>query len=458
MSSLLPPTVETRRDRGRVASAWIASVVGHLVALGLGGLLLAGSLAKRRVELVPPPAPPPALADRDEVDIDLPVMVGGGAAPTAAPVDPAVADVPRGGGEGTPRPDMGRAGRGGTDNADTPAVNMADRDDGLLLSPDVMSRVDRSQVQRVRSANDRASREDRRSSRDPMELTFIASGRHGKRPERRAPSDNDPSRGARESGAPHKAGGVLGANVLPPGIGEAKRDPGGVMEGALKPSLGAGVRDGAFGKDARDSAKAAFARPMVQEGAPSVPAGIRGKVRDNTDSEQEDAVRLQSLLHASGMGGTPGVGPGGQRGPGAPGAGGNPGAGANAHVLGTGQGPGVDVDPRDKRRMEYLRKVMGKIGPHWANAFPKWAIAEGKQGTVIVSFTILADGSVASVGVTRPSGVPEFDDNCKRAVLKAAPFEPLPAELGVKSFRWAMPFEVKNPVVRPRDVKDKIEP
>ena len=64
----------------------------------------------------------------------------------------------------------------------------------------------------------------------------------------------------------------------------------------------------------------------------------------------------------------------------------------------------------------------------------------------------LADGSVAEVTVTRPSGIPELDENCKRAILRAAPFAPLPAELGT-SFPWSFPFDFRNPAVRPRTAK-----
>jgi TonB family protein len=101
-------------------------------------------------------------------------------------------------------------------------------------------------------------------------------------------------------------------------------------------------------------------------------------------------------------------------------------------------------------RTDYLRRVLARIHPLWRDAFPKWAIAEGLGGTVIVSFVISANGSVASARVTRPSGIPEFDENCRQAVLRGAPFEPLPPELGT-SFSWSMPFVAKNPAVRPQN-------
>ena len=125
---------------------------------------------------------------------------------------------------------------------------------------------------------------------------------------------------------------------------------------------------------------------------------------------------MQSLVHASAAGGAAGKGPGGQDGPGATGSGGVTGAGSRASALGTGAGPGVDQDPRDRRRMLYLRQVVAKITNRCIDAVPKSAIADGRQGTVFVSFTIQSDGSVAGVRVARPSGIPELDESCRAAV------------------------------------------
>ena len=55
-------------------------------------------------------------------------------------------------------------------------TNLSDRDEQAHLVPDEMNRLDRDQQQRVRSSRERASREDRRASKEPMELSFVASG------------------------------------------------------------------------------------------------------------------------------------------------------------------------------------------------------------------------------------------------------------------------------------------
>lgn len=441
------------REEGRVASAWLLSILGHGVAFGITGLVLAGSLG-RPAARVNAPAPRPA--EDDTVEIELPRVLDGSAlaASTAAPALPAL-PLARGGGEGQPRPDMDHRGRGGTDTAEDPALNLADRDEALVLSPELRSRFDRSQIQRIRSARRRASLEDWRASREPMELTFLASGRSATdRPERRTPSDHDPSAGAGDQGAPRQRGGVLGSGEAGAGVGETRREAGGPFEGADRASPGVGVRDGKAGEDHRASAKVAFARPDVQEGTPSIPAAVQGRPSDTVDSEQEVALAMQSIVHASNAGGAAGPGHGGQNGAGPSGSGGVTGPGSTSRALGSGLGADFDSNPQDRRRTEYLRRVRSRIDAATGHAFPAWAAAEGLQGTSIVTFTILANGSVASVSVTRPSGIAELDENCRKGVLRAAPFDPLPPELG-PSYRWAFHFDFRNPAVLPKSTKAK---
>jgi TonB family protein len=442
------------REEGRVASAWLISIVGHLVVTGLGGLLVASSLGHHR-PLPPPPAPPPVVLE-DTVDIDLPTVSDGTGTLVAPPPQLPPEALARGGGEGKPALDQGHRGKGGTDTAEAPAINLADRDDGTFLTPEVQSRLDRNQIQRIRASRRRATREDWRASREPMELTFLAEGPRIRtdRRERRLASDRDPSSGARSFGAPRRAGGALGGAALPPGLGEQPRLVGGPVEGSERAQVGQGVRDGAPGQDHRDAARVGLARPMVNEGTPSVPGNLPGKPTDNVDAEQQVAAAMQSILHASTAGGAPGAGTGGKDGPGAAGQGGKDGPGATAQAQGTGQGTGVDIDPRDRRRSEYLRQILARLGPHTGERqlMPQWARLDGAQGIVVVTVTIRADGGLAAAQITRSSGIPELDENFRRAVLKVAPFPPLPAELGPIE-RWSIPLDMRHPAVRPRSAK-----
>jgi TonB family protein len=73
----------------------------------------------------------------------------------------------------------------------------------------------------------------------------------------------------------------------------------------------------------------------------------------------------------------------------------------------------------------YLAGVQRRIWSIWATQ-----IKPQTQASVIVSFTILADGSVVDVRVLQPSGVSLVDFAAQRAVQAAAPFATLPKDYG----------------------------
>lgn len=380
------------------------------------------------------------------IEVDLPIL--GAETIDGKLVELPPIEIPPTGGETVARPDTKGSGNGG-ENAGETAENLADRQDDRSLTTAIPNRFDRSQAQRIDSGRDRASREDWRASREPMELTFLASGRTATRPERRQFAVHNPSMGGRWSGQAAHAGGSLGEPPMPPGVTESPRPEGGTLPGAEEETPGAGVRDGAPGKDARVSAPVPLARPWVVQATPSIPADAKDKPRDTVDSEQEVAPAPQSIVQATTAGGTTGQGTGGQTGPNTtPGSGGQTNVGSDARPNGDGRGPDLAQLARDARRNDYLRRVVARIRPHFtSNLFPKWAIAEGRGGTAIISFVIQRDGSVTGVRVSRSSNVAEYDENCRRVILKAGPFEPLPAELG-SALPWSMPFTSQNPAVR----------
>lgn len=96
----------------------------------------------------------------------------------------------------------------------------------------------------------------------------------------------------------------------------------------------------------------------------------------------------------------------------------------------------------------YWRHVQAKIFPLWEHAFPKWAALEMLQGRVIIEVTILPDGSLSSAQIKRPSGIAEFDQNCLKAVQRAAPFDPFPRNFPLTMLRRELSFDSPNPVVR----------
>ena len=342
---------------------------------------------------------------------------------------------------------MDRAGRGGSHRADSAALNLADRNDGLMLSRDVTSRIDRDQVQRLRTST--RARDVRRSKIDDAPDGSRVS-RDGARSPGRAPSRTPPSIPAAARFARTQLA-VRGSVVGTPhddGELESAHDLGGAAPGGERAAPGVGILTGAPGQDHRPSAAVARGRPRVTEAAPSIPAERTGSPKDTVDSEQEVAATVQSLVHASTAGGQLGGGPGGQDGPGSAGSEGAAGPGAHAVPFGGGAGPFTGLSEDDPRISAYRRSVLAKIYPLWENAFPKSASLEGKQGRAIISLVIYSDGHVDRVRVSRPSGVPEFDDNVRLAVLRAAPFGHFPPSIPTPSMRWNITFDMQNPAVR----------
>ena len=356
------------------------------------------------------------------------------------------------GGSTIARVDTGNLGRGGS-NAGARAVNLAALDEDLSLSPDLTSRLDRDQHQRLKTTTTlRTTREDRRATTNPMELTFLASGT-GEHPERRPSAPTDPSRGSLLAPRPASVvGGHAGTRESDDADGPGAT-AGAARPGQLLASPGVGVRAGEAGARHDVAARIAQGRPAVAEGPPTITASFRGRPSDTVDSDQEVASIVQSQVHASFAGGLAGVGRGGSNGPAPdPGAGGTQGRGSVARALGAGDGDVVDWYTDDPMLLPYFRKIHAKVDPLWRDAFPRSALLELKQGTVILEFTIATDGSVkVSWPPARPSGIDEFDRNCADAIRRAGPFEPIPAALreqGRTSLRIRAPFVAKNPIVK----------
>jgi TonB family protein len=419
---------------------WVASLAVHGAVVGLVGWLALQSLQtkQRSVETG-------AAAD-GTIAVDLPAFAEGtllaeqASDPRGEPPTPA-------GGTTIARVDTEALGQGGRPTVDKAAIHLSDVDERLRMSTELLSRLDRDQVQRLRSSSERSSREDRRSTTHPMELTFLASGT-GDRMERRPPSPFDPSRGALAASDPSVQGGRLGT-PSPSGQDASPSEVGGAALGSLDRSPGKGVRDGRPGENHHTFAAVAQARPDVTLGTPSVPALDRDRPRDDIDSEQEVANAVRNLVHGSTAGGFLGDGHGGSAGGGDPGAGGVSGPGSHPRPLGEGDADWFDLNSTDPRLLPYFRRIHAKVDPLWADAFPKSAMLELKQGTVILEVTIAPDGSAqVAWPPVRPSGIDEFDRNCASALRRASPFDPIPRELGRTSLRIRAPFVASNPIVK----------
>jgi TonB family protein len=394
-----------------------------------------------------PETPPPARAG-GALALDLPAL-GASSFVDETPIEP-LGDPPRlTAGEAVARLDTGASGRGGEATERDPALNLADFDERMRVSPDLMNRLDRDQLQRIRASRARASWEDRRATTHPAELTLVVMGK-GTVVERRPDAPADPSRGALRSPSSSVSGAALGAPAdAQDAEGPSPRPLGGDRRGSLVGAPGLGLLDGRAGLDHRAAAPVASARPAVTYGPIAVPALARARPTDDVDGEQEVATTLRSLVHASTAGGWIGGGNGGSEGGGAAGVGGARFAGSRATPLGLGPGDVFDYWTTDPRLLPYFRRIHAKIDPLWVDAFPKSALLELEQGTVILEFTIFTDGHVTVAWPpARPSGIDAFDRNCAEAIRRAAPFPPIPPQLAVTQLRIRAPFVANNPIVK----------
>ncbi|MDP9000105.1 MAG: energy transducer TonB [Myxococcota bacterium] len=424
----------------------VASVAFHAALAGVLSWIALGSFAD--VGEATPEERVPALGETGSapISIELPPM-GEGVLVEEEPVDP-TGEPPRvAGGDVVAHLDRSSPGHGGDTRVSAAAINVADRDDRMRLSPDPLSRLDRDQLQRLRVARVRQSWEDRRSTTHPMELTLIVSG-SGTVIERRAPAPFAPSRGLLKSPLASVRGGEIG-NPEPSAAQEADQRPGGARMGSIDGAPGTGLLRALPGVDHRATAPIGSARPDVAQAAVAIPASDPARPKDDIDTEQEVATTVSALVHASTAGGLVGLGQGGNGAGGEPGAGAPSGAGSHARPLGIGESDLFDYWTSDPHLLPYFRQIHAKIDPLWADAFPKSALLDLKQGTVILEFTVSADGhAVVSWPPVRPSGIDAFDRNCAAAIRRASPLPPIPRALGVRSVRIRAPFVANNPVVK----------
>ena len=105
--------------------------------------------------------------------------------------------------------------------------------------------------------------------------------------------------------------------------------------------------------------------------------------------------------------------------------------GATARAAtGTGEGAEEPGEGRAKATGRYFEKHFAYIRDaiQQGISYPATARRMGWEGKVVVSFLLLADGSVRDVRIVRGSGHPALDRGAVDAVRKAAPFPKPPAE------------------------------
>ena len=410
----------------------------HASLLSSGAWLLASSLRGTPAVALVKTAPSPFEV---EADLALPEMAALGPESTTPTTLPPPLEVTTGG-RHAPRPDLEAAGRGGERTSAEQATNLASSIDPIALERDPETARDRSQVSRLHTAWHRESRDDRRATPTPMELTFLATGAGHVRA-RRAFSATDPARGI-VSGSVASA---VGSKVGGQGATDTGVEPdvaiGAAVAGSDSARLGKGAPDGSDAQEFHAAARVLFARPLVTAARAAVPTETRGRPNDTLDSSQEVAAKVSSLLHASSAGGEVGPGLGGDRGGSAPGVLGTSGVGSRSSPNGASFGKDFADDPGFSG---YSRALGAQLSKVLANTFPDWAIEQGRGGHLIFEMTLSAGGKPTGVRIVRASGVGEYDDNVVRAVRAVTSFGRLPQGFGAPA-QFRISWDALNPIV-----------
>ena len=114
------------------------------------------------------------------------------------------------------------------------------------------------------------------------------------------------------------------------------------------------------------------------------------------------------------------------------GSGGGRGGGVG-RATGSGRGRGAQ-----SALAAYLSSVRGRLEA--VKRYPALAKRRGTEGTAKVAIVIDAAGRPGGVRIAASSGSTMLDEEVERMVARAAPFPPLPAELGEPSVRLVVPI------------------
>ncbi|HYQ31466.1 MAG TPA: TonB family protein [Polyangiaceae bacterium] len=417
------------------SGAFATSLVAHGLLLTCGALLISHSLRSRPH----PPAPP--ITHQGEVEVELPNFDPSASdqeRESETPPEEAEAALP-GGGPLTRHADTDRAGRGGSKTAPEAATNLDSHIDPISLETDAPTHLDRSQVQRLRTANARRSWDDHRATPTPMQLTFLATGK-GRLPERRVPAAN--ASGSIAGTVAATLGGVAGGALDDVGLAG---DPatGAAVAGRQESEPQSGAPVAAPKAAPSRGAQVLVARPWVMRARPALPTEVRARPSDVDDSSQAVSARVAALIHASTIGAPPGPGVGGEPLGGRPGRSGSEGTGSRANPSGFGPGPDALNDPGIQG---YVAGLKQRVDDQLRRAFPDWAIEAGRSGHVIFELSVRADGHLERVRMVRPSGIAEYDGNVLNGVQRIASFGPLPKALGQRAL-ITMSYTALNHVI-----------
>ena len=368
-------------------------------------------------------------------------------------------------------------GQGGDATGALVSIRLLTHDDPVLLFDSPLNNLAASQLQRIRTARDRATLERRRATPNPHDQPFLASG-DGPHRERRRTALTDAAPGARVAPAASVRGAApalarSGASASGASsatdtraAGETRAasastddsTPGSAASlgsasdpGSETASPGRGILEGS-GRRSDDRARVAFGRPAVDRGRAATQAERQDpRVRDDTDAEGLAASMMRrSFVNASGRESrTQGAGRGGVREGGAPGSGGGRREGGRASAYGPGDGRFAALDTSDSRYRMWVLESRRRV--HDALHYPRARALAMDQGTSIYMIYVNRDGTLhGRARLVRTSGHPDLDQAALAAIEAATPFSAVPPDLRPDLTRIPirLPIEFSNPMVR----------
>lgn len=280
-------------------------------------------------------------------------------------------------------------------------------------------------------ANQLTGRSDQRmSARFPDHLERDAVLRTGRRSARARSPDNRAATRRREARA--RSGRHEGS---PPGLrpGEARQEEEEGRERAADPHRGVGVAPSQL---ARSPSATSIERRTSQSRIDHARAARWSHVANDTTTRAQASrhtrMDLTDLARPSASGTDTGR------------AQGSPAARAGLERGTQANGP-VWLNTTDDRYFDYFRGIYRRVQPLWR--FPRDLQVLMEQGEVLVRFVIREDGELEDLRVVRSSGYRRFDSNVVAALRRAAPFDPLPDQIG-DSLTVLAPFEFTNPLIR----------
>ncbi|MBI4667040.1 MAG: TonB family protein [Nitrospinae bacterium] len=108
---------------------------------------------------------------------------------------------------------------------------------------------------------------------------------------------------------------------------------------------------------------------------------------------------------------------------------------------GGGGGGGAQTEGAPFPYLWYTRTIEMKVNQNWVT---HGIILAGKKGDPVVKFKILRDGSVAGVTLEKSSGNSALDESALQAIIKGAPFGPLPADYPTDSLTVHFSFDYEQ--------------